>query len=233
MKRINLGNWKKYSFEFLSIFVAVISAFALNNWNDGRKSSIAEESILTEIYNGFGKDLADLDENYKGHLMGIRVADLFLNLINNKTTTIDSFEYLYTTLTRDFISIQNTSGYEALKSKGLELISNDSLRTKIISIYEFDYKILSKMEEEYEESQFFRNYFKGINDILSKHFVFNEENQMVGIEAPLKITEAEKKLLLTYILRIKRNRIFVTYYYSEVKKRIEQVRNDIKVELDI
>ena len=46
--------WKKYIFEFLSIFIAVISAFALTNWNDNLNSRHSEQKILTEIKNGIG-----------------------------------------------------------------------------------------------------------------------------------------------------------------------------------
>ncbi|MFK7748164.1 MAG: hypothetical protein AB8B65_07230 [Kordia sp.] len=42
MKGIKIKNWKKYTFEFLSIFIAVISAFALNNWNENRNNRNAE-----------------------------------------------------------------------------------------------------------------------------------------------------------------------------------------------
>jgi heme O synthase-like polyprenyltransferase len=49
-------NLRKYAFEFLSIFIAVIAAFALNNWNDNRKDRIAESKILTEISNGLELD---------------------------------------------------------------------------------------------------------------------------------------------------------------------------------
>ena len=52
MKRKRTYKLVKYTFEFLSIFIAVISAFALNNWNDNRRDRLAENKILTEIYNG-------------------------------------------------------------------------------------------------------------------------------------------------------------------------------------
>lgn len=40
------GNWKKYGIEFLSIFIAVIAAFALNNWNDNRRDRIFSLATL-------------------------------------------------------------------------------------------------------------------------------------------------------------------------------------------
>jgi len=34
-------NWRKLSFDFLSMFIAVIAAFALNNWNENRRDNEA------------------------------------------------------------------------------------------------------------------------------------------------------------------------------------------------
>jgi len=68
------GNWdsRKYIFEFLSIFIAVVLAFALNNWNENRKERITESKILEEILNGLDKDEADVDINVGGHKAGQR-----------------------------------------------------------------------------------------------------------------------------------------------------------------
>ena len=50
-------SWKKYVFETLSIFIAVVSAFALNNWNLNRRDRVAEKEILIEVKNGIENDL--------------------------------------------------------------------------------------------------------------------------------------------------------------------------------
>lgn len=52
MKKIEFNNWTKYGFKFLSIFIAVISAFALNNWNENKRDAHSEHKILIEISNG-------------------------------------------------------------------------------------------------------------------------------------------------------------------------------------
>jgi len=64
--------WRNYTFEFLSIFIAVISAFALNNWNDNRRDELAETKILNEIVNGLHKDIEDNEINILGHEMGMQ-----------------------------------------------------------------------------------------------------------------------------------------------------------------
>jgi len=218
----------KYGFEFFSIFVAVISAFALNNWNEARKNKNAESKILMEIYNGLEKDLLDLDENYRGHQLGLRSIQYFKDLLANKPVPNDSLLLHYFSLTRDFISIQNVSGYETLKSKGLELIRNDSLRTKIVALYEYDYNSLRKLEEEYYESQFHQNYFKDINQTLSKFFVFDANGNLIGLGPTPEVEADEKRLVLSYFWKIGANRNFVMNFNRHTRTQILEVMEAIK-----
>ncbi len=231
MKKIQSKNWKKYTIEFLSIFIAVILAFALNRWNDNRNNRNAESKILSEIYIGLEKDLEDVQSNINGHKVGIKATKYFRDLVAHKPVAIDSLMFYYFYLTRDFISIQNTSGYETLKSRGLELIENDSLRTKIIALYEYDYNNLRKLEEEYYELQFQENYFKAINDIISKNLQINDDKQIIGIDTPLHIEQNEEKALLTYLWKIQANRRFILQYYAEIEDKIKKLRIEIKNEL--
>lgn len=227
-----MKNWKKYTIEFISIFIAVISAFALNNWNDNRNDRNAESKILSEINNGLTKDLDDVRLNIQGHKNGLKATSYFRDLIANKPINSDSVMYYYFNLTRDFVSIQNTSGYETLKSRGLELIENDSLRAKIISLYEYDYNVLRKLEEEYYELQFQENYFHEINKSFSRSFQFNENKQITQIEIPLQLEPQEEKIILSYFWKMDANRKFILQIYSDVESKIEKLRTDIIAELD-
>ncbi len=224
--------WKKYAIEFLSIFIAVISAFALNNWNDNRRDNKAESKILSEILNGLHKDIEDVKMNVGGHERGLKAIEFWRSAFTDKECNFDSLQPCYHALTRDFISIQNTSGYETLKSKGLELIRNDSLRTKIISLYEYDYKTLMKLEESYNELQFQENYFHEINRIIAPKFEYNLRGEISGIELPLNLDKSERNILLSYLWKIQRNRKFILEYYSEVEKKINQLSIEIEKELE-
>ena len=53
-------NWHQYLFEFLSIFVGITLAFALNNWNEDRRDGLSETKILQEVKNGLQLDLHDI-----------------------------------------------------------------------------------------------------------------------------------------------------------------------------
>ena len=224
-------NWKKLGFEFLSIFIAVISAFALNNWNENRRDSEAAGKILAEISNGLEKDIEDVRVNKKGHEEGILACKFWRQILEREEVSLDSLRMHYSSLTRDYISIQNISGYESLKSKGLELIEDDSLRFEIITLYEYDYSILKKFEEEYNEMQYQESYFEEINKKIAPNFEFDQKGDIVGIKLPLTINEAEKNILLSYLWKIQGNRNFILRFYSKTEEKLIQLRKKIKKNL--
>lgn len=153
------------------------------------------------------------------------------NVIYNNYFIQDSTQTYYRGLTRDFISIQNKAGYETLKSKGLELIKNDSLRLEIISLYEYDYTILQKLEETYGEMQFQNNYYKELNRIISPFFEFDTLGNIKKIKLPIKIDNAEKNIFLTYLWKIESNRNFILKYYSVVEDKVAGLAKEIDNEL--
>lgn len=98
-----------------------------------------------------------------GHRQGVDAAVYVQKLLTNEPVQQDSLIYHYFNLLRSFVSVQNVSGYETLKSKGLEIIQNDTLRSKIISLYEYDFNVVRKLEEDYSELQLQENYYNDFN----------------------------------------------------------------------
>jgi len=231
MKQIVSKDWMKYGVEFLSIFIAVVSAFALNNWNENKNNRAVEHRILTEINNGLDKDLGDLKLNETGHQQGVDAISYFKRMIAKQTVAKDSFLFHYLNLNRDFVSIQNTSGYKVLQSKGLEIIRNDSLRSKIIALYEYDYITLRKLEEEYGELQFQDNYFKEINEALAPNFEFDADKKLIGIILPLKIDKQNEAIILSYFWKMNLNRNWIMKLYAEVKDHVDQAKSAIDQEI--
>lgn len=225
-------NWRTYAFEFLSIFIAVISAFALNNWNDNRKDRHAEIKILKEIKNGLEKDIDDININIFGHESGMKALKYWVDAVYTDTINKDSVHQRYFDLTRDYISIQNRSGYESLKSKGLEIIENDSLRFSIISLYEYDFNIIKKFEEEYAEMQFSSSYFESLNQLLAPNFQFDQTGNITTIDLPLKLSDSERKIFLSILWKIRANRHFLLNYYKGAAQKINQIIGQIEDQID-
>jgi len=222
---------KKYGFEFLTIFIGIFAAFALDNWNEDRKDNNTQIKILSEINKGLSQDIRDIGVNENGHRFGLLATSYFEKLILNKQPDTDSLTFHYFNLLRDFISVQNISGYETLKSKGLEIVTDDSLRTEILALYENDYNSLRKLEENYSEIQFFENYNADFNNAIAPNFAMDQNGKITGINRPLKLTEKEQKILLTDLWKISKNRIFMIKNYSEVKNKIIKLQKRIEKEL--
>ncbi|MCV9389058.1 hypothetical protein [Reichenbachiella ulvae] len=223
-------NWKKYAIEFLSVFVAVISAFALSNWNDNRNSEHSELKILTEIKNGIGFDLKDFNSNVGGHKLSLRAIDVFRDLIIGDTVNQDSIGLYYTTLFRDYTPVINRSGYESLKEAGLKTISNDSLRFEIISLYDYYYGIIEILDKVFE-MQSFENYFAAVNELLHPYMEFNEAGELILITNPEALTESEKKEILSYLWRLENNRKMKLSRYKLILSEMEKVKERVEDEI--
>ena len=88
-------SWKKYVFETLSIFIAVISAFSLNNWNQNRRDKDAEIGILKEVRNSIKNDLLTLKTNKEGYIFSRKSCSYIRDLIENKPVNQDSISFKY------------------------------------------------------------------------------------------------------------------------------------------
>lgn len=162
-----------------------------------------------------------------GHKKGIKTCNYFRKLIEDPNAAADSAALNYFYLLRDFISIQNKSGYESLKSRGLNLVKNDSLRLEIISLYDFYYEIIEKLEENYDEMQFNKNYYLEINNLLAEYMDFDEKGDLIKINYPKNLTTKEKKKLLSYLWRIEGNRKYVLRYYDLMKEKLNHLIQSI------
>ncbi|MEM6804198.1 MAG: hypothetical protein AAF696_22530, partial [Bacteroidota bacterium] len=187
--------------------------------------------ILVEISNGLQKDLVDININVLGHKEGIRACNYWRKILTDQEVSYDSINQQYLALTRDFFSAQNSSGYETLKSRGLELLKNDSLRYDIIALYEYDYSSLKTMEENYFEMQFQENYFQEFNRLLAPQFEFDLKGNIRSLNTPLKITDANKKISLAHLWKIQVNRNFILSYYASMEQKIKSIDQRIKKEI--
>jgi hypothetical protein len=167
----------------------------------------------------------------EGHQQGIQAASYFQKVILNQPVSSDSIRQYHFRLFRNFISIQNSSGYQTLKSKGLEIIENDSLRLQILSLYENDFNSIRKLEEDYSELQFHQIYYNKFNDYFASNLILDAEGKLSGIRYPIILGQKEKNILLLDLWRIKRNRMFIISTCEDVIKKIKALQKNIEEEL--
>lgn len=231
------NNWKKYFFEFLSIFVAVLSAFALSNWNDNRNNKHSEQKILIEIKNSIEIDLKDFTININNNKFSLSADETFRKLLsNNEVENINvNQEFVardYILLFRDYIPIINKSAYESLKANNLKTVTNDSLRIQIIELYDYYYSIIEKLEYEVPEMQSYKNYFQNTNAILYPYMEFDENGNLIKMNDLTNLTQNNKKEILSYLWRIRSNRHFKLSRYEVIIEKMNELKLSIKNELE-
>lgn len=126
-----MGKYFTYAIgEIILVVIGILIALAINNWNEGRKESVQELTILHQLETEFKSNLKQLDQKISSKKETINSAlQLFKYIDNANLRNKDSVNYHlvrtipYTT----FDPIIN----DLASSGELRLISNDSLKQKL------------------------------------------------------------------------------------------------------
>jgi uncharacterized protein DUF6090 len=153
--------WRRALGEFLLIVVGVLVALAVNNWNNSRQRDAAELIALRSIRGALVADLALLQDADTGYRIRARRIEALSEHLKAHRSYADSLRanfgaiYGFTTLSL------NRAPYEALKATDLALVSDESLRSQIVDVYERVYSQLIDAQDTERNAVFeaFRPYF--------------------------------------------------------------------------
>lgn len=224
-------SWKKYVFETLSIFIAVVSAFSLNNWNQNMRDHTAEREILKEMKNAIENDINTLEHNKARYIFGKKSCAYLRDLIDNKPVNQDSIQDYYNSIFADPIFTANKTGYDGLVTKGLDILKDDLLRKRISYYYNYYFNILGKLESENEQMQAYKNYFFPINNVLVGYMEFDDEG-LLEIKQPINISELDKKKMYSYLWNLESNKEYKITIYTHFIEQIKVVEEHITKTLE-
>ncbi|MBX2873292.1 MAG: hypothetical protein KTR30_14365 [Saprospiraceae bacterium] len=129
-------NWTYALGEVFLIFIGISLAISFSNWNDRRAAKMVEIETLKELREGLEKDLVDIKVNIDGHGGRVRAYEWFIKKFEAGTADRDSLQGIIPMFIGTTTFVTNTAPYEMLKSRGLEIISNDSIRLKLLTYYD-------------------------------------------------------------------------------------------------
>lgn len=233
MKGITTVKWFNNNLiQFVFIFVSVLFAFSLSEWSNKREERITEVKILKEISNSLKRDLYDLENNVYAYGMSERSIEIVKEWLDGNNTPNDSLNLYYQIMLRNYTPIINRSAYESLKSTNIKIISNDSLRLDIISMYDYYYRMVEKLEDEIFEMQDYRNHSEKVNKIISPYMIFDENIQLIGLADASGISEKDKNSILESFWKVTENRKFKVQLYNDIISQINLLEQKIDKELD-
>lgn len=218
----------RFVLEIFSIFLGVTIAFLASHWNEQRKERTIERKTLKEISVELKSDINDIRGNMRGHKLGIEAVNFFQAYSMGESVAYDSLNSSFDRLYRDYIAITNTTAYETLRSRGIEIISNDQLRADIVELYDFYYEIIQKLEEDYYPAQFHRNYFDDISEYFTEYMEIDRDT--IRFVKPHKRKPDPQMMLI--LREIKQWRKFNIASYEDTEKKIVKLIDDIEIELN-
>ena len=145
------GKYFKYAIgEILLVVIGILIALQINNWNEEKKYRAQEKNLLTGLKE-------DLQESKKEIESAIIYNDstihfykyILVNFENNEGVT-PQFKKALGKITNWQIPYLTYSTFESLKNKGLDLISDSSLRKNIIALYDNEFAYLI---EDYDRAE--------------------------------------------------------------------------------
>src|SRR5210317_331527 len=158
-----------YAFgEIILVVIGILIALQINNWNTARKDKEFEVKMLLEIKKALDSDIKDfeyLTVRMKS-LDSITLAiakTIFINA-NYKDSLAEKIDIplnlLYTGIQYQY----NRGPYDAIRSSGIDKISNDSLRNELIKLYDFTFprnmEITQWADRDYEkQTEKVKSYF--------------------------------------------------------------------------
>ena len=170
--------------EFALVFLGILIALQVDNWNQNQRVRKLETVMLGELLANLKSDLDDVNSNIDIQTSSLVSAQITLDFIDGDGPWHDSLSTHFGNLSDATIFYENISSYESLKSLGIDLISNDSIRQQITHLYAVSYELMATLEE-----RALTHTFESMNASIGKH-LFTKE--LLRSYVPLDLTELKE-----------------------------------------
>ena len=154
--------------EIVLVVFGILIALQLSNWNELQnrchKEIVNLKALKSELQNDLTTEFIDGNKSYLEKEKTLNKLTAFYN--NKNDIPKDSLPYYYLKSISEWTFALNVAAFENLKSTGIDLITNDSLRLKISSLYSNSYPeilVRSKRLLEFSESEYKPIIFDNVN----------------------------------------------------------------------
>ena len=140
------GKYFKYAIgEIILVVFGILIALSINNWNENRKTNLLEMEILKEVSDNLNEDFNQLELSINRTRFFKGSYERVLDHIHGKTSVSDSLKFNYAMTFGIAYSTFSPadSGYESLKSLGVNTVKNDEIRKEISKLYGNGYKLIT------------------------------------------------------------------------------------------
>ena len=223
-----IGNYLKYAIgEILLVVIGILIALQINNWNENNKSHATEIKILKELKLALQQDLFNINVNIRSYKDVNRSLEIIKEQLQLDEITNDSLGYAFSKSLFNNSVAPTIGPYETLKSKGLDLISNDTLRQDIILVYEMAYKYYQdKAKDRFLPEAYIQEYCAGLFKGMS---IYDDDPEaMVPNDlALIKTDQIYHTIINTRIAQVRQSKSELELNQILVSKLIESIDKEL------
>lgn len=123
--------------EIFLVVIGILIALQVNNWNEQRRAEQYETILLKQMQNALNNDLFLINNFFEPRVQQNKegVDSLLQYVQMNEMPDQETMRRLVGKMLTDIIYRYDSGPYENLKSNGLDIIKNDSLRNYISNLY--------------------------------------------------------------------------------------------------
>lgn len=208
--------------EILLVVVGILIALSINNASAEKKARGKELALLQEMQKNLSNDLQDVRYNVAGNKGRIRANEAVLKALQDRTALDDSLKHHFGNILGNYQISENTAAWENLKSVGIDLISDDSLRNAISALYSTKYAYVENVE-------------KGLDDGYQWDHVYPQVLENLNMEALwMSATPVDHERLMEdrKFQEVLKMNLFIRRYMQEQYEMIEREITSILEMLD-
>ncbi len=145
-------NWKNVFRELILIVAGILIALYINNLNENRKDRDFERKIVTEIESSLERDLvSQIETRISRSEQIVEAGTIVLSFLREEIPYHDSLQVHFWRLNWVITFEPQSTSFDRLKSKGIEILRNEELRTELLTLYDYTYPRMEFFVEGYNE----------------------------------------------------------------------------------
>jgi hypothetical protein len=242
------SKYLKYAIgEIVLVVLGILIALQVNNWNEQRKTRLEEIKILKDFQENLHITIENLNKAMATNIKAKNSMNFLLDYMERDLPYKDSLKYNFGNTNFQWLYTISTSVFDALKSKGLNLISNDSLRQHIVDTYSWANGGFQDDQKSYRDiliyasrhiyntrfDQFwYDNYetWKNRNSFEKKNYTIND---IVSQMVPIDFEKLKKDKEYIYFLKSLRNQYnwLIESQNKGMTRSLDELENEIGTEL--
>ncbi len=138
MEQNKTGRYLKYAFgEIILVVIGILLALQINNYNELKKARAFEVKMLNEIRNELIQDTIYFSMIAKRADRAMKGSKGLMGYYGTDNPDLDSLRKYAMMMNYGFQFNYHKGAYEAIKSTGIDRISNDSIRQLLTDMYDF------------------------------------------------------------------------------------------------